>query len=127
MITPVNVPAEGQDPLVSHPVHYNLDASGVEAIEVKRCMTSDPGDAFKYVFRADLKNGRQDVDKARWYLTDALDHLVPVWIPGWATPGRAKLKLIYNAETDPLRQEFYDALIGCNVVLALRAVEGMLA
>ncbi|UOW93037.1 hypothetical protein SEA_CAIB_53 [Gordonia phage CaiB] len=57
---------------VNHPRHYTAHPSGVEAIEVTRLLPFDIGNAVKYVWRADLKNGTQDYDKALWYLDDAL-------------------------------------------------------
>lgn len=59
---------------VNHPSHYNQ--GGIECIDA---MVSAFGkqavssfclcNAFKYIWRADHKNGREDIEKANWYLT----------------------------------------------------------
>ncbi len=59
--------------MVNHPPHYNGHASGVECIEVTERLPFNLGNAFKYVFRHRAKNGRQDLEKARWYLQRELD------------------------------------------------------
>lgn len=58
---------------VNHPAHYNqgayecidvmCDVFGVDAVKVF-CRLN----AFKYVWRSDKKNGREDLKKAMWYL-----------------------------------------------------------
>jgi hypothetical protein len=60
--------------MVSHPPHYNGHASGIECIEMTRCMYPDLANAFKYVFRAGKKGDiLEDLKKALWYLNDELD------------------------------------------------------
>jgi len=54
--------------LVDHPKHYNNHPSGVEAIEIVQYMGFCLGNAFKYVYRYQHKNGLQDIEKAIWYL-----------------------------------------------------------
>lgn len=54
--------------MVNHPTHYNSHPSGVEAIEIVEHMNFCMGNAFKYVYRFQLKNGLQDLEKAHWYL-----------------------------------------------------------
>lgn len=65
-----NLPAEGADPAVDHPAHYNMHPSGVECIELIRGLEFCIGNSIKYVWRAGLKteNPYQDLDKALWYL-----------------------------------------------------------
>lgn len=53
---------------VNKPKHYNQHPSGVEAIQVTEHMGFCLGNVMKYVWRADLKNGIEDLEKARWYL-----------------------------------------------------------
>jgi hypothetical protein len=53
---------------VNHPDHYNKHPSGVECIEVVEHMGFCLGNAIKYIWRADLKNGTEDLKKAVWYL-----------------------------------------------------------
>ncbi|MDF3280879.1 DUF3310 domain-containing protein [Gordonia sp. N1V] len=55
---------------VNHPAHYTAHPSGVECIEITRHLSFDIGNAVKYIWRADLKNGTEDLEKALWYLED---------------------------------------------------------
>ncbi|MGH8433696.1 MAG: DUF3310 domain-containing protein [Pseudomonas sp.] len=59
--------------MVNHPPHYNGHPSGVECIEVTERLPFSLGNAFKYVFRHRTKNGREDLQKARWYLQRELE------------------------------------------------------
>lgn len=51
---------------VSSPKHYTQHK--VECIEVVENMSFILGNVIKYVWRADLKGGLQDLEKAKWYL-----------------------------------------------------------
>ena len=53
---------------VTKPIHYNSHPSGVEAIQVTEHMNFCVGNAMKYLWRADLKNGLEDLEKAAWYI-----------------------------------------------------------
>ena len=53
---------------VNHPQHYNSHPSGVEAIDIVQYMGFCLGNAFKYVYRYQHKNGTEDLKKAIWYL-----------------------------------------------------------
>lgn len=53
---------------VDHPQHYNSHPSGIEAIEIVQYMGFCLGNAFKYVYRYQHKNGIEDLKKAIWYL-----------------------------------------------------------
>jgi len=53
---------------VNHPQHYTAHPSGIECIQVTEHMSFTLGNAVKYIWRADLKNGIQDLEKAAWYL-----------------------------------------------------------
>ena len=53
---------------VNHPQHYNSHPSGVEAINIVQYMGFCLGNAFKYVYRYQHKNGTEDLKKAIWYL-----------------------------------------------------------
>lgn len=61
----------GHDP-VNHPDHYTKHPSGIECIEITRHMSFNLGNAVKYIWRADLKNGLEDLEKAIWYLQDEI-------------------------------------------------------
>lgn len=50
------------------PNHYRQHPSGVEAIQITEHFSFNLGNVIKYVWRADLKNGLEDLEKARWYL-----------------------------------------------------------
>lgn len=60
---------------VNHPEHY---ASGkYECFDVMRDVFGEDAvrdfcllNAFKYIWRADRKNGTEDIKKAIWYLTE---------------------------------------------------------
>lgn len=54
---------------VNHPKHYTEHPSGIEAITVTEHMNFCIGNAMKYLWRADLKNGLEDLKKAQWYIT----------------------------------------------------------
>jgi hypothetical protein len=53
---------------VNHPKHYNSHPSGVECIDVVEHMPFNVGNAIKYLWRADHKNGIEDLQKAAWYV-----------------------------------------------------------
>lgn len=53
---------------VNHPKHYTSHPSGVECIQVTEHMNFCLGNAVKYLWRADLKGGIEDLEKAKWYI-----------------------------------------------------------
>lgn len=53
---------------VNNPPHYNAHPSGIECIVVVEHMNFNIGNAVKYLWRADLKNGIEDLRKAAWYI-----------------------------------------------------------
>lgn len=57
---------------VNHPKHYTQHPSGVECIQITRHMGFNLGNAIKYIWRADLKNGIEDLEKAAWYIADEI-------------------------------------------------------
>lgn len=59
--------------MVNHPPHYNEHPSGIECIRVTERLPFNLGNAFKYVFRHKAKNGREDLQKAHWYLKRELE------------------------------------------------------
>jgi len=69
-------PAEGANPEVDHPVHYNTHPSGVECIEIVRHMGFNLGNVVKYLWRDGIKDKEvelQDLEKALWYLNDEIE------------------------------------------------------
>lgn len=63
-----------EDP-VNHPHHYTQHPSGVECIQVTEHMNFNLGNAVKYIWRASLKNGVQDLEKAAWYINREIERL----------------------------------------------------
>lgn len=53
---------------VNHPPHYKAHPSGVECIQITEHMNFCLGNAVKYIWRADFKNGLEDLQKAAWYI-----------------------------------------------------------
>ena len=64
--------------LVNNPLHYTSDPSGIECIEITRHRNFNIGNAFKYLWRAGLKDGNteiQDLQKAIFYINDEIKRL----------------------------------------------------
>ena len=60
--------------LVNQPPHYNQsDIECIEAIEASMAKEAFEGylkgNVLKYLWRYEKKGGKQDLDKANWYLT----------------------------------------------------------
>ena len=53
---------------VNHPSHYTQHASGIECIQITEHMGFCLGNAMKYLWRANLKGGIEDLRKAIWYI-----------------------------------------------------------
>ncbi|SLH42800.1 DUF3310 domain-containing protein [Mycobacteroides abscessus] len=96
--------------LINHPPHYNLHPSGIECIWVTRLMTYTCGNAVKYVWRTDHKNGKQDLEKAIWYLEDAVRHADPVYLAGKYDEAFDLLDRVMEHESDPNRLAFFRAM-----------------
>lgn len=72
-------PQKTLDDKVSHPSHYTY--GDIEIIDFIEQVTRDYkpelafaiGNAIKYISRANRKNGKEDLDKARWYLNRAFE------------------------------------------------------
>ena len=64
--------------MVNHPTHYEtgkfesievmIETQGVEAVQ-DFCICN----AFKYLYRHRHKNGKEDIEKARWYINKYLE------------------------------------------------------
>ena len=73
---------ESKDKMVSHPSHYQSE-TGLEVIDVIEAFTfdlkgieaTDTGNVLKYMCRWKNKNGLQDLEKAKWYLTHLIEHV----------------------------------------------------
>jgi hypothetical protein len=120
--------AERLNPLVdmvNHPPHYR-HPSGIECIRITRHMSFTIGNAVKYIWRTEHKNGRQDIDKARWYLDDAIRHADPIWIRRIHDDALAALDVVVRHETDHHRIRFFTAITAGSVMRAHEAVTAML-
>ena len=53
---------------VNHTKHYNSHPAGIECIDVVEHMPFNVGNAIKYLWRSDHKNGLEDLKKAEWYV-----------------------------------------------------------
>ena len=58
---------------VNHPAHYTAHPSGVECITITEHMGFNLGNAVKYIWRADLKAGIEDLRKAAWYVNREIE------------------------------------------------------
>lgn len=55
--------------VINKPLHYNLHPSGVECIDVTKHLPYVLSNVIKYIWRSDLKNGTEDLEKAQKYLS----------------------------------------------------------
>ena len=63
---------------VNHPLHYTTDPSGVECIQITRHRNFNIGNAFKYLWRAGIKDDKkqiEDLQKAIFYINDEINRL----------------------------------------------------
>jgi hypothetical protein len=63
---------------VNHPTHYTSDPSGVECIQITRHRNFNIGNAFKYLWRAGIKDDQrqiEDLQKAIFYINDEINRL----------------------------------------------------
>jgi hypothetical protein len=60
---------------VNHPKHYTQHPSGVECIQITEHMNFCLGNAMKYIWRASLKNGTEDLYKAIWYINREIQRI----------------------------------------------------
>ena len=113
-----------QPDMVNFPPHYLAHPSGIESIEITRQMGFNLGNSFKYVFRAEHKNGNEDYKKARWYLTDVMHNY-------YAERGRIPtdlLRRVAAAEPDgSLQQQYFNAIADGALGKALEALNEMIS
>ena len=60
---------------VNHPSHYTKHPSGIECIQVTEHMNFNLGNAVKYIWRCQDKNGIEDLEKAIWYIKREIERL----------------------------------------------------
>ena len=71
-------------------------------------MPFDIGNAIKYVVRAEMKGGLEDLRKSEVYLTDYINH-PPKF--SWLSVRQAKwLRTFAEAEPDPIKKLFFEAM-----------------
>jgi hypothetical protein len=102
---------------VNHAPHYNYHPSGVECNEIKRHLTGNLADAFKYVFRRDDKeNPLKDLKKAVWYFEDQVknrQHIGRMNIPAEVYVLLLKVALAEkNTEAKDFYFDLYEAIGG---------------
>ena len=56
-----------------NPKHYKEHPSGIECIQIIEHFNFCLGNVIKYVWRADQKNGIEDLEKAQWYIQRELE------------------------------------------------------
>lgn len=113
-----------EDDLVNSPKHYATDPSGVECIQIKRKMSANAGDAFKYTWRVGKKwDDKQDLEKALWYIDDAVEHDVPVWLDDGVDLETEALIQQVLKHREGWQYMFINALYWSNLEEAKRAVE----
>lgn len=96
---------------VDHPSHYNEHPSGIECIEIKRHLSSNLGDSFKYVFRrGDKGDPVKDLNKSIWYLRDEIEHLSEAAKPRLDLEVLAKMKKVIDTEEDSRAKAYYQAM-----------------
>lgn len=105
---PVTVSSAPQIDYVNHPPHYGGHPSGVECIAITRRLSFNIGNAVKYVWRAERKNGEEDLRKAEWYLQDARANNETINVTASL---RATLSLVVPVEPQEWKRRFYVALM----------------
>lgn len=114
--------------MVNHPPHYRaLPGVTFECIDIARELTFTVGNAVKYLWRAEAKNGRQDVEKAQWYLRDAIRHADPIFATPIVWQTQARLHVVARAQTNYHRKDFFNAIRFGDLPAALRAVNRLLS
>lgn len=112
---------------VNHPAHYTQHPSGYECIDITRHMTYTMGNAVKYIWRCDLKNGVEDVQKAHWYVKDADGHSDRIFTSlDDRLDAQPKLDAVIATEPDPHKRLFYTAINDLDVEWALSVVITMM-
>lgn len=61
---------------VNKPKHYNSHPSGVQCIDITEHHNFCIGNAIKYLWRADHKNGIEDLRKAVWYINREIERKI---------------------------------------------------
>lgn len=114
--------------MINHPPHYGpLPGLDFDCITVTRELTFSAGNAVKYMWRADKKGGLEDVKKARWYVTDMLDHDDDVYLPWNKFVTDERLHLVARVQADHNRVLFFNSVRMQHLPSALDALNNLLA
>ena len=74
-----HLPVEEKSEAVDHPAHYQGKNECIDVMEamfgVDAVIAFCKCNAFKYRFRANMKNGEEDIKKAEWYETKLIELL----------------------------------------------------
>ena len=74
-----HLPVEEKPEAVDHPAHYQGKNECIDVMEamfgVDAVIAFCKCNAFKYRFRANMKNGEEDIKKAEWYETKLIELL----------------------------------------------------
>jgi hypothetical protein len=95
---------------VHRPAHYVAHPSGVECITISRALPFAWGNALKYAWRAPLKNGSEDLQKAAWYVRDAQAHNILPHLTGEAF--QAAHRVVQHEQTDSPVYLVVETLLG---------------
>lgn len=117
--------------MVNHPPHYEpVPGIDFECIELTRDMTFDCGNAVKYMWRTDRKNGIEDIKKARWYINDAIENyddvIIAIVSRDKGRRAAQRLQEVAKAQADPSRKWFFYALSRRDLAEALEALDSLL-
>ena len=105
-----------------NPAHYKDTPPGIdhECITYTRPLSFTQGNAAKYVYRAGRKGDtRQDLEKAAWYLRDAIKYGTGLYRIGW------DLRHTINPPAS-IRAELFDLIVSGHCVAALTLIDEVL-
>lgn len=86
---------------VVHPKHYNVHPSGIECIDVIKPLPFCLGNAIKYAWRSDYKNGLEDIKKCSQYLIwFTFDDIMTVWMVRYRLPSKQDLQKIIDSDRE---------------------------
>lgn len=116
-------PAEGADPMVDHPTHYNSHPSGIECIDLIEHLNNNVGSAVKYIFRLGEKGKPvQDLEKAIWFLRREHDRLRRDGTPS-TRPPETTWSAVIHAEENPHVRSFYRLVRSGQYLTAAQVLE----
>jgi hypothetical protein len=115
---------ERGEPNTINPKHYR-HTSGIETIEVGRCMTFTAGSAFKYLVRyEDKQNPAEDLKKCRWHVADIAVHDDPIWINlAYKNVGVPLLERMLDHERNVYRIAFFNGVLDLDIDAMAAAVD----